>query len=321
MTVKLQETKHRRLVSRRNLRTLLWMPVGMLVALLVPPALWPRLTSVLALCRSQAGRVLSKGRAKTSKRRAILGAVLGKSLDDAEWARLQTRTSALEFEQNLWFYRALLLPRWRFPVEVHGRERIDAALASGRGVVLWVATSVFQTLAVKQALADCGYGVVQLSRPHHGVGGGESVLATRFLDPLWRSVENRYLAGRCVLREEDTKDALNQLRDVLAGNGIVSIMITPQGRRPLRVPFRQAALRVAPGAPILARRTGAVLLPVVGTYVAGVFVIRVLAAEDVGRGTKEDAVRRAVTQAAKYIEHHFVDHHPEQISLQAFEVI
>ncbi|MGO8918577.1 MAG: hypothetical protein ACLQJR_21965, partial [Stellaceae bacterium] len=92
-------------------------------------------------------------------------------------------------------------------------------------------------------------------------GFSVSPFGVRFLNPLWQAVENRYLAERVVIENNDAGPALKVLRDRLARNGVVSIAVAETGRRTLDPNFLQGRMRVASGPLHLARTSGAPILP------------------------------------------------------------
>ena len=151
--------------------------------------------------------------------------------------------------------------RWRPPVRPQGCENLAAALARGAGAILWISDFIYRPLIVPLALRQAGFrGPVHLSRPEHGFS--VSPFAIRALNPLWASVENRYLSERVVIENNDASAALRRLRDALARNDIVSITVAETGRRTLDAKFLRGTFRVATGPVHLARSTGAPLLPV-----------------------------------------------------------
>lgn len=74
----------------------------------------------------------------------------GKSMFDAKGFALDS--AAGRSEHHIQILRASLL-RWMPQLRLEGRDHLDAALASTRGAVLWVAHFRFNALATKQALA------------------------------------------------------------------------------------------------------------------------------------------------------------------------
>ena len=100
-----------------------------------------------------------------------------------------------------------------------------------------------------------------LSSPTHGFSA--SIFGRRFLNPVQTRAEEGYLAERVVLSEQKPSDALKRLSDLLTARKVISITGHQNARRPLLPAFLGGSLTLAPGAPSLAVKTGAALLPVV----------------------------------------------------------
>ncbi|MGE0717074.1 MAG: hypothetical protein AB7P02_16650 [Alphaproteobacteria bacterium] len=156
---------------------------------------------------------------------------------------------------------ALLRRSWTPSVTVDGRSHLDAALAGGRGAVLWVAHFCFSSLFSKMGLAAAGYRVVHVSRPEHGVS--KSRIGVAILNRARAHAEDRFLDRRIVHDRSDPAATAARVSEVLRGNGIVSITVGAwEGRRIVRGPLLGGEFLVARGAPALAASNGAALLPV-----------------------------------------------------------
>lgn len=149
---------------------------------------------------------------------------------------------------------------WRPATRLHGGEHLQAALAAGRGVILWVAPFVLANLAVKVALDAAGHRLVHLSRSTHGPA--RSIHGARLANSAFVAGELRFLDERVVIGDDGSPTAaLRRLARRLAENRAVSITALAVGDRPLEVPFLNGRMRLAPGAPRLSCRTGAPILP------------------------------------------------------------
>ena len=111
------------------------------------------------------------------------------------------------------------------------------------------------------ALHNAGYRAIQLSRPGHGFSI-DSSFGIRFLNPIWTSVENRFIAERVLIVGETAADALTTLRVRLAANQIVIITVAPLAHKFAEVPFFHRRLQLPTGPIRLALTTKAMLLPV-----------------------------------------------------------
>jgi len=215
---------------------------------------------------------------------------------------------ANEIETAFQVMRDHLPSRWRPSIEVIGEEHLKAALSLGQGAVLWDSHFYFASLVTKIGLHSIGYGLHHLSRREHGFSS--TPFGMKFLNPIRTSVERRYLRERLVMPVDDPGSVLRVLAERLKQNAIVSITVRGWARRPVKAPFLDGWLAVAPGAPVLACKTGAKLIPV--------FTVR----QEVGRyriilgspievhrdRSREEAVSLAAAEYTKRLERFVLDH-------------
>jgi lauroyl/myristoyl acyltransferase len=143
-----------------------------------------------------------------------------------------------------------LVDAWReepaVAVAIDGAERLRAALATGKGVVLWSAHLGNWELAAA-ALARAGFPVTALARPH------ADKAAARFFAGR-RAAAGVRVVGRC--------PGARGARSVLRARGLLALLgdrrFEGEGR-PVALFGRPARLPAAPLA--LARRTGALVVP------------------------------------------------------------
>jgi lauroyl/myristoyl acyltransferase len=234
-----------------DLAMLAKLPLAALVAWTLPEPAWDRVAAAAAATsRRKAARILPHLEAFAR------GTELGAPVEAV--VRGHARNVRLLQAQYLRCHR----PRgWRPDVRLEGREHLDRALAAGHGAIVWVVPFVFALLVTKMALHAAGYGLVHLSRAEHG--GSPTRFGVRVLNPVRVRAENRYLAERVVIGEGcPLGEAMRTLARRLAANRVVSITVGAQGAKTRAAPFLGGELRVATGAPSLALRTGAPLLPV-----------------------------------------------------------
>jgi lauroyl/myristoyl acyltransferase len=152
---------------------------------------------------------------------------------------------------------------WRVATRVEGLERIAAAQAVGRGVILWVAPFIFGALASKRALHAAGVPLHHLSTSTHG-SSSRSRFGIRHISAIRVKAENCYLAERIVIPPGGSMHhPLRRLSALLNEQAVVSVTVGSMGAQPQTAPFLRGQIRVATGAPSLALRTGAAILPVV----------------------------------------------------------
>lgn len=181
---------------------------------------------------------------------------------------------------------------WQPACRIEGGEHIEAALAEGRGALLWVMPFRYSDLISKIALHRNGYDVSHLSRFNHP--GSNTRLGCAFVNPVRTSIEGRHLGERLVIGRDvriDGRATLEVLSDRLAANRLVTITVGTGGRRTLAVPFLDGEFRVATGPAHLALTTGAPILPAFTIAEApGDFTVTIGAPLDAGAAT-DDAGR------------------------------
>ncbi len=150
--------------------------------------------------------------------------------------------------------------RWRPAIQLQGRTHLEDALAAGRGAILWVSGFESSDLVVKIALREAGFPLVHLSRPTHGYSNTR--FGVRFLNPVKKRIEDRYLRSRIVIAGDSAVGALRALQRALHENAVVSITVSDASQSVASVPLLGGALRVSAGPAQMAARTGAPLIPV-----------------------------------------------------------
>ena len=220
----------------------------------VPSGAWP------AICRRLAAASNTLARRPVPDVPADLTAALGRAVPDDEAARIRRSKQLTYFEERLQVLASLPPRRWRPTIDIRGREYVDGALSEGKGAILWVNEFVGSDLVAKAASDQASLRLSHLTRPEHGFA--RSRLGMRFLNPIRRRAEDRFLAERVTMQGETGITALRTLERRLAENRVVSITVGADAVRKQPVPFLGARLTVATGPVSLALSTGAPLLPV-----------------------------------------------------------
>jgi hypothetical protein len=210
-----------RLVGSADLKILLKLPFGFLLAAGVPERAWADTCDSMV----RLSRRLHPGRAARET------AAIQEITRDAGFAmaapaihhRLQCN-----IRLNQLYYFASWKPRgWRADIHLEGRGHLDDALAAGRGAILWVAPFVFASLVAKRALHEAGFRVHHLSSAGHGLSSTRLGLAV--LNPIRSRIEDRYIAERITIPLDGAVASAKQaISCCLEANAVVSITLVPR---------------------------------------------------------------------------------------------
>ena len=240
------------LLTAKDLLIVVGIAVLTPVAGLVPERAWHRLTSALAAVAMTGG--LAGGR---DLARRLARYFDGRPPAPAD--KLAASALGRYIDATLQVLRGHRPGGWRPAIDLAGAEHLQAALERGRGAILWVSFFHSYSLISKIAVHRAGFAVSHLSHPRHGFSGSRFGMAV--LNRLYTSIEDRYLGERVSLSVETPLLAMRTLTRRLEANGVVSITAREAASRPAVVPFLAGTIPVATGAPDLAHRTGAALLP------------------------------------------------------------
>ena len=296
------------LIDHKDLALLGVLPILGLLAWIAPEAAWPALADGVARLRS---RWLYR---QTAQEVATIHAVADASALGVSADRCWRQHLANHYLAWLQLLRCHRPGSWSPRVALVGREHLDAALAAGRGGILWVAPFVFSDLITKLACHRAGYRVSHLSRDTHGYS--DTRFGRRLLNPIKTLVERRYLAERLVLSADNPIRPLRDLARRLTENRLVSITAAATGQRTRTMPFLEGAIQLATGAPGLAVQTRAPLLPVLTLrHPDGGFVTRVEPPLPLPAGLERDAAIAAILARYVGLLETWVLNHPDQFSL------
>jgi lauroyl/myristoyl acyltransferase len=221
--------------------------------------------------------------------RQALGLVSPEKAKDIAW-----QAAAGRIEHYIQVKKVMSATGWAPEMRLEGEEYLKAVLARGKGAILWVAHFCFNTQVTKMALKAGGYHVSHLSRPEHGFS--KSRFGIRYLNPLRWNAELKYLDRRIVIDRAHPGCSLTEAQSVLGDNRVVSITAGAwEGRRVARGPLLGGRFSLATGAPVLAQRSGAALMPVITTRISGSEAFRVTIGEPLASEFKDshEAIRAA----------------------------
>ncbi len=156
-----------------------------------------------------------------------------------------------------------LVRRARFGVSVDGLDALRAALAQGRGAILWIADTLSASILVKRALHEAGLPLRHVSARAHGLS--PSRFGRAALNPFAVAAEDRYLAERLPFDVGAEADLLRRARRVLADGGLLGMtMNSYAGARFYETGFGRAGhVLLSATIPRLALASGAALFTAV----------------------------------------------------------
>jgi lauroyl/myristoyl acyltransferase len=289
------------LFSAQDLGLAVGLPLLALTAWLTPERAWSRMARALA---PHAGAVLSRRQRDLIDR---IEAIAGGDRLALPADAVARELVACEIERNFQVLRDHLPSRWRPAIDVQGLEKLSGALSEGRGAILWDSHFQFAAVVTKMAMRQAGIGLHHLSHPRHGFS--DSRFGMRFLNPVRTRCEGRYVDERVVISLDGPVAAMRRLLNCLKDNAVVSITVRGSGLRPCPAPIFDDHMMVATGAPDLAHRSGAALLPVFTVRQGDRFIVTIddplVVDQAIDRST---ATAAAAAQFAKRLEPHVAAH-------------
>lgn len=168
--------------------------------------------------------------------------------------------------QRMLYARLAKAKAWRPNMTVSGADAVSDALKLGKGVVFWTLPQEMTALLQRMACYDNSWNLYHLSHWAHGQSISKLGIAT--FNRRDCRTEDR-LANRIWMNEKTTKQALAQATAILRGGGVVGIRGIGWSKRPVYFPLFDGHTKLAFGAPVLARRTGATLFTAATHYEAG----------------------------------------------------
>jgi lauroyl/myristoyl acyltransferase len=242
--------------------------------------------------------------------------LLGSSADHlADVLRRQLDLNPIDLEigfrqHNYWELLEILREhapwRWKVNIAVVGQHHLDAALAAGRGAVLWYCPFTHADVVFKKGLYGAGYRVNHLSSLTHGFS--DTRFGVSLLNPIKTSVERRYLKERCVMRQTGVGDVIRSLLDRLRANELVSVTALQTGKRIGSRPLFGGTLRLAKGAPNFALTTNAALIPVFVVPAGDGYEVRVEPPLQASSSALESAEEELISAYVPILERYVREH-------------
>jgi lauroyl/myristoyl acyltransferase len=240
---------------------------------------------------------------------------IAEALGDVSMANARSIARGIKasvFEIRFQDLRAWRPGSWKPKLSLEGETHLIEALQGGKGAVLWVSPTVFNSLPTKIALHAKGYKVSHLSSPGHGYS--ETRFGVDVLNRIRCIPEDRYLAQRIVFDSEAPTTAMRRMMRTLKAGEIVSIVAAnTEGFEMVEGRIFGGFLPVAVGAPRLAALTGAPLLP---TFVMRdrALGFRIVIEPPIPLDPKQVADQRTIAAATEFLRRSeaWVRRHPEQ---------
>jgi lauroyl/myristoyl acyltransferase len=250
---KIRDIRIQNIISPKDVWEVPKLAMQAFVAWTLPEAAWSPLSRFLA--RSDLALHPTQTRSKVEQIGKMLA---GKTASDCYRVAVQNRANL--YDERFQYLRAWRPGGWNPSLEVVGTEHVSAAIAKGRGIIFWGGLFSFNNLVAKMAMHRLGLEVVAFSIHLHGISG--SLFGVRYLNRVYRDIENRYLQERLMVRWPEIPHAVQRMRDWIKANGAVYFAVGGRGRRTAAAPFLGYRIILATGPLALAESTGAALLPI-----------------------------------------------------------
>lgn len=260
-------------------------------------------------------------RVSRQKRRRIerqLTYTFGESLG-ASRQRTIVQQSFVEFWDEMLCWSETALPRSvDAQAQLCGVEHLQAALARGRGAILWESNGFGKRLLSKQILHAHGFDLVQVHALGHvgGIGADPakaSRLQRHFVNPYFDTRLRRFVRHIIYLPGAETLTFTRELLQCLHQNQIICIPIEGHlGQKKITLPFLGQVRGFATGTVNLARMSGAPLLPLFCLPLPeGGYLLEIGKAIQIGdESPREEHLRAALVQMVNELDAR-VRAHPE----------
>jgi lauroyl/myristoyl acyltransferase len=224
-----------------------------LLAWTLPEAAWWPVSRVL-------GRFnVATNPRRTRKEVAQITALLSGTWFESDAYSVAVKNWACRYQERFQYLRTWRPRGWSPRIDVVGREHVTAALGRGNGIIFWGGLFSFNNLLAKMAMHRLGLAVLGFSVPAHGFSATK--FGVRYLNRVFRDIEDLYLEERLMPWPQDFPAALQRMRERLKTNGVVYFAVGGRGRRIASAKFLGGHIFIATGPIAMAHATGAALLP------------------------------------------------------------
>jgi len=241
-------------ISLTDIATLIGLPLMLVIAWLVPERLWPR------LCQAVAPLSMRMAFADPPAAIARIRRTLGDRRARATPEDILRGLAASQIRSLLLALKAYRPGGIDPEIRTAGLEGVAAALAQGRGAILWLTLTDLTNLAPKIAFHRAGLAYAQLTTAGHPFS--DTLFGSHVLNPIVTAHDGRFLTDWIAMSHTNPSAALHDLEARLGENAIVCFAAHSQAKRPVVVPFLDGEITLGAGAPTMACRTKAPLFPV-----------------------------------------------------------
>lgn len=243
------------LTDGKDLGTCILLMFVTFVSWLTPERLWHFFTVTMARMYLFIFQKAVRSRIET------IGKICGDRLKITDARKIEIERKAKLFEARFQYMREYRPGGWKPCFHIYGKQHIENALERGQGAILWIAPFHFVELAIKKGLAQRGFNLTYLSDYRHGLS--TTRFGLKFLNPLWKKAENKYLHERIVIQPDGQLGYLRTLEKRLRQNALVAMGSIPsKGQKTIPTKILNGTFPFPPGAASLALATKASLLPV-----------------------------------------------------------
>jgi lauroyl/myristoyl acyltransferase len=249
--------RSRRLASLHDAATVMTFLAAFLLAFATPRPAWPAMARWLGTLHVRLSPPRLADTVATLTRHGVAVTEHGLAVDLSTYTYLDTIEAISDY-----------LPfRRRGTSELVGLEHVRAAQALGRGVIIWKTQARCSGISAIRGYPGAGLAVIALRSFAHPLS--DTALGLILLNRIRTNVEDRNLGGIIMLEPDGGRSARQQMEAVLQRNEIISLAPVGTGHNPIVVPFMGGTLRVGRGAPSLALKTGAPIVPMTTTAKPG----------------------------------------------------
>ena len=295
----------RKYVSLEDIRFLFLFPILALSSFLMNEVGWFFVSKKISkFC----GGLLSRSPKKIEEKVKEIGSKYNLTATPME---ISNALVANEIETKFQIIRCHLPFHWKPKIVILGEDHIKLALDKKNGAILWDSHFSFSSIVTKIGLHRAGYDLHHLSRQEHGFS--TTSFGVKYINPIRTSIECHYLKERIIIQSDNPSYALNNLAERLKNNAVISITVRGTANRPILNKFLGGWLKIAPGAVVLALKTGAQLIPVFTIrHQQKLYHINVGEPINVSQTIpKDDAIKEAMNSYVTQLEP-FVVQYPDQ---------